>query len=229
MAWEQADYVVVHDVGEQDQEEDEAYLDEAFLEGEAEVAAAKAFEREEENVASVEDGNGKKIEDAEVDADEGHQRDDGEGALRNGLTSGARDADYALELLDGDAAAKEFAEDAEGFFHDIPGARAGFGDGLREADSFIGESGFGCHADLIFGVGGIGDSLFGRDGESESLAAAVDFELQGFAAGAANEIHELIPVFNFLAVDRTDDVAGAETRVAGGGAGSDFADARGNR
>src|SRR5260370_20973996 len=108
MAWKQANYVVVHYVGEKDQEEDQAYLDEAFFEGEAEGAAADALEREEKDVASVEDGNGKKIEDAEIDADERHQRDNCEGALRNGFAGGAGDADYALELFDGDTAAEEF-------------------------------------------------------------------------------------------------------------------------
>jgi len=229
VAWEEADYVVIHDVGEEDQEEDEANLDEAFLEGEAEIAAADAFEGEEEDVASVEDGNGEKIQDAEIDADEGHERDDGEGALRNSFAGGAGDADEALELLGGDAAAEEFAEDAEGFFHDFPGAGAGFGESLDHADALVGEGGFGSDADLILGVGGVGDALLGRDGESESLAAAFDFELKSPAAGAADHVHELIPVVDFLAVDGADDVAGAEACVVGGRAGSDFTDARGNR
>ena len=82
-------------------------------------------------MASIEDGNRKKIENAEIDADERHQGDHGEGALRNGFACGAGDADYALELLDGDTAAEEFAENADGVFHDFPGAGAGFGEGLR--------------------------------------------------------------------------------------------------
>jgi hypothetical protein len=38
--------VVVHDVGDEGEEEDQADLDEAFLEGQAEIAAADAFKSE---------------------------------------------------------------------------------------------------------------------------------------------------------------------------------------
>jgi hypothetical protein len=43
MGGEEADYVVVHYVGEEGEEEDQADLDEALFEGEAEIAAADAF------------------------------------------------------------------------------------------------------------------------------------------------------------------------------------------
>src|SRR5690242_9984558 len=46
MKRKQAHDVVVHDVGEQHQEEDEADLDEALFERQAEIAAANAFHRE---------------------------------------------------------------------------------------------------------------------------------------------------------------------------------------
>ena len=73
----------------------------------------------------------------------------------NGFTGGAGDADDALELLDGDAPAEKFAEDADGVFDDFVGARTGFGDGERESGVFVGERRFGSDADLIFSVGGI--------------------------------------------------------------------------
>ena len=61
------------------------------------------------------------------------------------------------------------------------------------------------------------------------MSAAFDLELKSPAAGAANGVHKLIPIIDFLAVDGANDVAGAESGVAGGSAGSDFADARWNR
>ena len=65
-------------------------------------------------MATIEDGDGKKIEDAEIDADEGHETDDSVGALGDGLSCGAGDADNALELLDGDAAADKLADNIDG-------------------------------------------------------------------------------------------------------------------
>src|ERR1700757_4077615 len=38
---------------------------------------------------------------------------------------------HRLGLLQGDTAAEEVAENADGVFHDFPGAGAGFGEGLR--------------------------------------------------------------------------------------------------
>ena len=106
--------VVVGDVDDEGEEKDQANLDEALFEGEAEIAAAKSFEDEKDDVATIEDGDGEKIEDAEIDADEGHETDDSVGALGDGLSGGAGDADNALQLLDGDAAADKFADNANG-------------------------------------------------------------------------------------------------------------------
>ena len=67
--------------------------------------------------------------------------------------------------------------------------------------------------------------MFRSYGKREGLAVALNFELQRFAAGAADEIHELIPVGDFLAVDGEYSVAGAESGAICGRAGSDFTDA----
>ena len=75
---ENAANIVVHDVGDKSEKEDQADLDEALLESEAEVATANAFKSEQENVATIEDGDRKKIQNAQVDTDESHERDDEE-------------------------------------------------------------------------------------------------------------------------------------------------------
>jgi len=50
-------------------------------------------------VASVEDGNGHEIQDAEVEAEGGHECDYGEGAFLDGVAGFAGDADDALQWM----------------------------------------------------------------------------------------------------------------------------------
>src|SRR3982074_2467529 len=112
---EHAHYVVVHNVGEEEEEEDETDRDEAFFEGHAEVATHAALYGEEQNIAAVENRDGQKIQDAKINADEHHERKNRERAFAHGLTRSAGNADRALQLLDGDAPAEEPADDAECF------------------------------------------------------------------------------------------------------------------
>ena len=228
MEGEHADHVVVHDVDDEDKEEDEADLDEALFESEAEVAAANAFQRKKEDVAAIEDGDGQEIEDAKIDADENHEGNDGEGALGDGLTSGARNADDALELLDGDAAAEEFADHIDGLGDERGSLQASGLEGLERTDAIIREREFALNADLVVLFSAFGHTALGSDGESDLLAFAIYLELQGFAAGVANQIDKLIPVLDGLAVHGADDIGGAEAGAIGGRAESDFANDRRN-
>ena len=52
-----ARYVIVHNDGEDDQEEDYAYLNDSFFDGEADIAAHGAFDGEQQNMAAIEDGD----------------------------------------------------------------------------------------------------------------------------------------------------------------------------
>src|SRR5215469_15741322 len=55
--------VMIHDDSEEHQKEDQADLDVALFESHAEIAAEAAFDGEKQNVAAIENGNRKQIED----------------------------------------------------------------------------------------------------------------------------------------------------------------------
>ncbi len=67
MRRQEANYVVVHDVGEEGQEKDQADLNEALFERKAEIAAADALESKEKDVSSIENRDGEQIQDTQVD------------------------------------------------------------------------------------------------------------------------------------------------------------------
>src|SRR5271166_824506 len=67
--------VAEDDVGGKEQDEHKGGLVDALLEDRIDVAAQEAFDEQEEDHAAVEDGEGKQVEDAEIEADGGHQLD----------------------------------------------------------------------------------------------------------------------------------------------------------
>jgi len=81
VAGQEPNNVIVHNVDKKNQKEDQADLNEAFLKREAEVSAANAFQGQQQDVAAIENRNRKKIQDSEIDADQGHERNDSESAL----------------------------------------------------------------------------------------------------------------------------------------------------
>src|SRR5215470_12409940 len=87
--------VMIHDDGEEHQKEDQSDLNVAFLKGQAEIAAQAAFDGEEQDVATVENGNRKQVQDAEVHADQNHKRNYGERATLDGFVGFAADSDGA--------------------------------------------------------------------------------------------------------------------------------------
>src|ERR1700683_3834905 len=54
---EDARHVIVHNDGEDDQEEDDAYLNDSFFDYQADIAAHGAFDSEQQDMAAVENGN----------------------------------------------------------------------------------------------------------------------------------------------------------------------------
>lgn len=114
MAHEHAGYIIVGNVNDEDQEKDKADLDKTLLEGEAEIAPANAFEKKKKNLAAIQNGDGKKVENAEINTDESHETDDRVRALGDGLPSGARDPYDTLKLFHGDASAEKLADDIDG-------------------------------------------------------------------------------------------------------------------
>src|SRR5271157_3580630 len=89
--------IVVDDHHGEQHEEDECGLIDAFLDGQADVAAHEPFDQQEHDHSAIENGNGQQVEDAEVQADGGgqlHQRSPALAAC--GLACRLADADGAF-------------------------------------------------------------------------------------------------------------------------------------
>src|SRR5205085_2037921 len=112
----QPHHVIVHNVREEHQEEHQAHLNEAFLEAQAEIAAADAFHGEKQDVSAIQDGNRQQIEDAKVQTQNRHQRDDGKSSLLHRLARFVGYADDALELLGCHFAGNQLPDDV----NDLP-------------------------------------------------------------------------------------------------------------
>src|SRR3972149_11993440 len=103
--WEEAfealrkrfDDVVVDDEHGDQHEEGEAYLGDALFHAAIQVAADGAFDQQQQDQPAVEHRDGEQVEDAEVQADGGHQADQVSEALARRGSREARNADGAFE------------------------------------------------------------------------------------------------------------------------------------
>src|SRR5450631_4491533 len=222
MRWEHAHDVVVHGICHDRQEEDEANLHEALFKRHAEVPAHDAFDSEQQYVSAVKNGNGQKIQDAEIHADQHHQRKDRKRAFAYGFTGGTRNTHHALQLFDGNAAAEKSGNHANGFADAIAGGDQSVVQSLSKSFAAIGSAVANGDSHLINFVAGFGYARDGLDLGMNRLALTLQIQLQRLAFGAANAIDKLSPILNFLAVDGLDDIAFFQTRVIRGTAGSDF-------
>src|SRR5882724_1753055 len=118
---DQANDVIVHDVGKEQQKEDEANLNETFFDRHAQIATHQAFNAEQQNLPAIKNRKRQKVEDAEVHADKGHQQDDLRWATANRFAGNLRDANNALQLLDARASAEKFADHAHRLCEKITG------------------------------------------------------------------------------------------------------------
>src|SRR5438874_12884790 len=103
--WNQSNDVIVHDVSEEQQKEDKADLNDALFDRHAQIAAHQAFNTKQENLAAVENRDRQKIQDPKVDADESHEHNHFRWPVMYRVSGNLRDADDALQLLDGGAPA----------------------------------------------------------------------------------------------------------------------------
>ena len=104
------DVVEDDDCGEED-DADEGDLVDALFELLVDVAADEALDGEKGDHASVQDGDGQEVEDAQVEADESHGADDGDPAGKvEGFMDLDADADGARKGFDRDLAGEEAVE-----------------------------------------------------------------------------------------------------------------------
>ncbi len=210
--------VVEDDEGGEGDEADKGDLVDALLDLLVDVATHDGLDDEEEDHAAVEDGDGKEIEDAEVERDEGHGADKGHpsGHL-NGLVDLGADADGAGERFDGDLAGEHAVEDLPdeegGFFVELPGGFNGLRQGKAlDLDGRLG----GVEAELVVPGAVAGVSEDGCEGDGDGGAVAIDDEGDGFA-GAVLEVGEQGgDGVEVEAVDGFDLVTGLDAGAGGG-------------
>src|SRR5579871_328351 len=210
--------VVEDDHDGEDQDADEGYLVDALFELLIEIAAKDAFDQEEQDHAAVEDRDRQKVEDAEVQADVGHQADEGHPAGHlNGLVDLGADADGAAQAADRDLtrehAAEDFDDEQGALFVVIPR-----GDhGLAEGQALYLDGGLDVlesEAVVLDAVATV--SEFGRDLHGHLLSVAEDHE-RGGLAGLVLQVGEQGRYgVELEAVDGEDLVLGLEAGADGG-------------
>jgi hypothetical protein len=222
---ELGDVVEEDEEGEED-DADEGYLVDDFLELLVDVTAHDAFDDEEEDHASVEQREGHQVEDAEVERDDADQVEQRPDTHLRGDVDLLGDADRAHHLIDGDVAGEETLEDAE----DQHGAFAivleGLLHGLADGEALdvgrwgtIGEA----EAVLIAGAGRL--HLLGGCYEGDGLAVAQDAEGVGCSLVVLEEGEQGVDGVEVKAVEAGHLVAGLEACSGGGGVGRDGEDA----
>src|SRR6267378_2694536 len=222
-------HVIVHNVREEDQQEHEADLHEALLEGQAEIAAADPFQGEQKYVSAIKDRNRQQIQNPQVHADQNHQRNHRQRSLSNGFARGARNADRALELPHGNAPAEELSYDSDGFLNAFAGHHKGVASAIREGNAPVrGRVNHG-HPYLISGFAGFRDALLWRHVGMDQLALAFQIKLYGFSIRTAHAFPELSPVINLLPIHSADNVALFESGAIRWSSGSDFVEDRRER
>src|SRR5258708_34849510 len=222
-------HVIVHNVCEEDQQEHEADLYEALLEGQAEIAAADPFQCEQKDVSAIKDRNGQQVQDAQIYADQHHQRNHRQRALSNGFARGARNADRALQLPYGNAPAEKFSDDSDGLLSALGGHNESVASAIRERNAAVGRWVNHGHAYLISGFTGFRDALLRLHVGMDQLALAFQVKLYRFSVRTANVFPELSPVFNFLPIHGTDNIAFFESGAIRWRSESDFVENRRER
>src|SRR5271165_6040271 len=102
-SWQRLEQVVVDNDHEEQQYEYKGRLIDALLNADADVAPHDRLNDEFQKSATVQDGDGQKVEDAEVEADHCHQAKQGcPSRLTRGVTGSTRNTDRSFHLLDGD-------------------------------------------------------------------------------------------------------------------------------
>src|SRR5277367_2410863 len=91
--------VAIHYEAEDSEQEDQADLHKAFLHREAEIAAENALYGQQQNVAAVENRNGEKVQQAQVQADHCHESQERGRTALGSFAGNARDAHGTCELM----------------------------------------------------------------------------------------------------------------------------------
>src|SRR5580704_8870891 len=178
--------VVHHDEGEEQNQHHESDLINALLEFLLEIAPQQAFDAEQQDHASVEDGDRQQVHDAQVEADEGSQADDRLPAVHLRRFAGhARHADRTTELLhDRTMTRKHAVQDVENQpgIVQVVGHGAAHRLGQRQLLNVEGRQ-RRSEAEAVAWLAGAVVGPNRLDGYVEPLAVSLDHQICRFVAG----------------------------------------------
>jgi len=130
---EKAQNVIVHDESEDNQDEHESNLNEAFLSFDAEVVAKRAFDGEHGDVSAIENWEWKQVHHREIQADERHHGHEAAEASARGFAGHGDDADGALDFLQRNFADEKLADEIEHLPSKTPIEPQRKADGIHDA------------------------------------------------------------------------------------------------
>src|ERR1019366_1331448 len=194
--------VVIDDEQHQHHDADESDLEHGFLDGDAEVAAHGHFDEEHEDAAAVENRDGKKVKDGQLEADHGHEGEENGRAFAGGIAGELDHADGAGEVFGGHAALQHALEDLAHEEGAVEVLFEGFAErgGQRELRGDVGDLLFRGDADHVTRLAvELGED--GLDADGVVFTVALVFDLDGFAAGVFGDVMEPDAGVNRLAVD----------------------------
>src|SRR6266403_1494805 len=215
VARQQPHNVIVHNVSEQHQEEHKSNLHEALFERQAEIAAANGFHRQQKNVASIEDGNRQQIQDAEVQADHGHQIDGVHRTLLNRLARLYRNPYEALQLPDGQFAGEEPANYADKLAGGTDRFIRGFLHRGAKTHSFEGPLGSRRHSNPPNRLPVFILVLHRMNCNGQVISVASYDHVHRLPIGLPDGIEELEPAAHGRSIDGDDSVSALEACAAG--------------
>ena len=144
-------------------------------------------------MAAVEDWNRQQVEQAQVQADHGHEENQVERTALGCPARGAGDADDALQFADFYFAGEKSAEDRGDLLDADRGLQASELGRWQKSLALKVFFDFRRHAHLPDGVAVTAHGLHWGDLDGNCLFATLDGEMNWFAVGAADAIDELAP------------------------------------
>src|SRR5882757_2553414 len=97
----------------QTHQEDQPNLNEALLESKAEILSANAFQRKQQDVSAVQNGDWQQIQNPKIDTHAGHQQDHRHWTPMDRISGRARNLDDSMELPHRKASAEKSSSDTE--------------------------------------------------------------------------------------------------------------------
>src|ERR1039458_5315617 len=184
--------VVIDDEQHQHHDADESDLEHGFLDGDAEVPAHGHFDEQHQDAAAVQNRDGKKVKDGQLQADHGHEGEENGRAFAGGVAGELDHADGAGEVLGGHAALHHALENLAHKEGAVEVLLEGFAErgGQRELRGDVRDLLFGGDANHITRLAvELGED--GRDTDGVFFAVATIFDLDGIAAGFFGDLVEL--------------------------------------